>query len=487
MKSLLPEESIILTKNSDYFGYLEKIELIKNFIEGDETYFKINRMFALYGGWGSGKTSIIKTLVESDDEKYLIDKDKFKSFIFEAWKYEKDNNLAYSLFDFIHNKIFTRLSKEIMFENAKKAGNFLKSFVKNIQIELPGGFTIGGKDSFTESELSHYKQQEEFIELFQNMLKEENKKIIIFIDDLDRCDYENIINLLSAIKLFFTLSDRIIFFCALDKKAVQKALKYKYDDEEKADEYLEKIFTFSFDLPIITTEKLIKHYFGENSQEISNFLNKIGFKNPRHLKKILNKYYFIANLKKNNKYSSIIPDIIIDNTQENKTKTGNTIFTLYFLILKEFYYEDYLQLKDFEGRKEEYNQNVIINKTIEKKKLFLYEDDISYSKFSKFSLGIPINKIPEYNKDATNSLNNLQIMLLLGCKIKKDKELIIQLNKQENISYPSALILFSHIEETILLKFYLYINEISKRKDENNLTFQTDYMFPRFFELSELI
>ena len=93
----LPE----LTEKTDLFGTYEKMEFIKTFLneEVSSEYLRENNMIALYGNWGSGKTTLIQAL-----EKKL-DKKKYKPMVFYAWKYEKDQNLAFSLYECLLDKL----------------------------------------------------------------------------------------------------------------------------------------------------------------------------------------------------------------------------------------------------------------------------------------------------------------------------------------------------------------------------------------------
>ena len=90
-----------LTEETDLFGTYDKMQFIKTFLEeeADSEYIKENNMIALYGSWGSGKTTLIQTL------KKELDKKKCKSIVFYAWKYEKDQNLAFSLYELLLDKL----------------------------------------------------------------------------------------------------------------------------------------------------------------------------------------------------------------------------------------------------------------------------------------------------------------------------------------------------------------------------------------------
>ncbi len=101
------EPLLKLTETNDLFGTYEKMDFIKSFLESgvDKKVIKKNNMIALYGNWGSGKSTIINTLDKILDEK------KYKSIIFYAWKYERDQNLAFSLYEKNRGRFSVPLSK----------------------------------------------------------------------------------------------------------------------------------------------------------------------------------------------------------------------------------------------------------------------------------------------------------------------------------------------------------------------------------------
>ena len=224
-----------------------KVLGIKNLLinEGNKDFLEKTNLIALYGEWGSGKSSIFKTL-----KKVMETEQNYVPLIFETWKYEKDDNLAFSLLEFILSNIskITGSKEEIKNILKNKTWNILKNFSKGISIKIPffNFMDIDFDKMYEENEKSLYTITEEFIKGFQGEIdniigKEKNKKILAMIDDLDRCEDENIINLLSALKLMFSVKN-IIFICGIDKGAVIQTLLRKYRNKEKSEEYLEKIF-----------------------------------------------------------------------------------------------------------------------------------------------------------------------------------------------------------------------------------------------------
>ena len=340
MTKMLPNLPIEnLTSENDYIGIIEKGNLIKSFFLSNKHEFSRIKMFALYGEWGSGKSTLMKYL-----QKEL--KGSFNTFFFESWEFESDKNLAQSLIEFLANE--TDSKKENFLKNGYK---LMEGFAKSTTFKTPiANFSMKSLVEEVDS-ISFYERKElfekDFIE-WENKITTKDKSPdynIVFIDDLDRCEPENILNLLSAIKLFFTFGKKTIFLCGIDKKAIREAVKTKYGEIVKANEYLEKIFDISFSMPnSISFHKLIGHYFDKIdlkreyiTVKICVFFDRLNFKNPRRIKKILNKYLILNNLKKFSDNQIRLPNIYY---QETGTYF-ETCLTLYLLILKEFEPENF--------------------------------------------------------------------------------------------------------------------------------------------------
>ena len=268
--------------------HYQKAMVLKRYLE-NETFQNIdNNLIALYGEWGSGKSTVFKTLkaeLEKEPEKYT-------PLIFEAWKYEKDKNLPLSLYEFILDKIINNgdAFKKVL---AEGIGKGLYSFFKGLTFNFgPISYEVSKTTEEIDKEdiSSLYTLTENFIDNFQKQIEKyrENKKIIVFIDDLDRCDDENIVTLISGLKLMFTLKN-IIFICGVDRTAVEESLKLKYQNEEKASMFLKKIFPQDYILDTIK-DHIIELYDNDFPKLKNYILENFKISNPRSIFKIYNKY-----------------------------------------------------------------------------------------------------------------------------------------------------------------------------------------------------
>lgn len=355
----LIEEIKEINQDNDIFGTYQKARSICDFLELDSNkeILEKNNLIAIYGSWGSGKSCLMKTIYNN------LNSEKFDVMWFDTWKYEKDDNLAFSLFKYIGKDNFFDKIKENGSNVLNNAYGIFKSLAKGVELNLEI-FNIKPGEAMDEAEKQDEKIKndindqkclwekiEEFESVFKSVKLNKDKRLVVFLDDLDRCESDNIITLISAIKLLLSINKNIIFIIGVDKTAVTLALKNKYNnDYNKADEYLEKIFSITFELiNNMKTQNFLK-YISEitdleqnNSELILSFFGTLHFTNSRHIKKVLRKYYFMK------KY---LKDKGID-VDDNR----NVLLIIYIIILNIYHSDEYKYI--IQKDKEKIYENII--------------------------------------------------------------------------------------------------------------------------------
>jgi len=78
----------------------------------------------------------------------------------------------------------------------------------------------------------------------------ENGRLIVFIDDLDRCLPENALTVLESLKLYLDKAN-CVFFIGLDKRVIEQAVRQRYKTlvDVTGKEYIEKMIQLNFFLP----------------------------------------------------------------------------------------------------------------------------------------------------------------------------------------------------------------------------------------------
>lgn len=504
-KHLPNRELEVLNSKTDFFGHIDKGNAIVSFLKSNIDNLSQTNMIALYGKWGSGKSTLMKYIGTE------LEKGDYKSLYFPAWEFEKDENLPVSLTHFISDRTGTS-SVKIIKEFLALAGDALLSGIKSVTLDA-GVIKINPKalidsaqeynQKIKEQNKSAYNNTKDFKKKFLEaekviIKKTKKKKLIIFIDDLDRCEPENVLNLISIIKLFFTYSENIVFVFGCDKDAIAKAVQHKYGDIINADEYLEKVIDVSFSMPNdISIHKLLNHYFpGEttvnndiknNSLFLQNFFKEINFTNPRKLKKVLNKYEIICDFKAQANLSSIhrdlIPNIIINQNGD----LIETIFVLVFIILYEFHQETFSDLLNYDKKIITYANALI-------------EDSKRRNSGSSMTLSIAIAHV-HTNGFASKSLNFSfnDIRNLISTNDKSQKE--ARYNSFLSVFSPSNYTNKYNITETGLSFISQFYNDKNSEGEKialkfceylwnnynNVLNTKSDYKMISFFKMCQIL
>lgn len=206
-------------------------------------------VFGLYGSWGGGKTPIINLL-----RNKLEEKEKLISVNFDPW-YFKDEEAILNAF---YKQVEHTLSQRFLFPDLKK------TFARYQRLISTGLSQAGIKLDFS------YKGEslEETKQRIESYITQTRKKIIIFIDDIDRLQPKEILLVFKLIRLNARFLNTI-FFLSFGRIIVQNYLKEALN---AAPEFLGKIVQKPVPLPAIE-ERDIDRFLYVN---IDKLLDKIG-------------------------------------------------------------------------------------------------------------------------------------------------------------------------------------------------------------------
>ncbi|PZN77353.1 MAG: hypothetical protein DM484_14905 [Candidatus Methylumidiphilus alinenensis] len=126
----------------------------------------------------------------------------------------------------------------------------------------------------------------------------DHSRLIIFIDDLDRCEEKSVVSLLEAIKLYLG-TRRCVFVLGVDDMAVAGALKRHWQgrDDDHNREYLEKLFQATVPVPLpreknlqdLIVRQLQFHKFPSDVvEDLAKDITSLLEPNPRKVKNFLN-------------------------------------------------------------------------------------------------------------------------------------------------------------------------------------------------------
>lgn len=143
----------------------------------------------------------------------------------------------------------------------KKASQLFPNNIKNFLPDKKDIDKILGREKYKSLIESVSKgNTSKFIEQFRSMFEElvvdaDYKVVVVYIDDLDRCDPKRIIDCLEAVKLFVNVK-RTAFVIGADERIIEYAIQLHYPIEQKKEEisspfsdYLEKLIQLPYKIP----------------------------------------------------------------------------------------------------------------------------------------------------------------------------------------------------------------------------------------------
>lgn len=217
----------------------------------------------LMGAWGSGKSSVLN-LIEERFQK--CHKDMITIF-FNPWRYSGEEELLI----FFFNEIATALDSKLE-TNGDLVRNFFKTHTEKVGTLISAASgdpsNTGQKVASWLSSFLKTSDLVDFKERVQQLLKEKNKKVVIYIDDIDRLPNENIQELFKVIKLMGDFN-YVTYILSFDREVVTQALAQTYSSQ-KSSTFLEKIIQLQIEIPLINKKILIKLW----QESIERVLNK---------------------------------------------------------------------------------------------------------------------------------------------------------------------------------------------------------------------
>ncbi|MGL4763179.1 MAG: KAP family P-loop NTPase fold protein [Sarcina sp.] len=296
-------------------------------------------VLAIDSNWGTGKTTFINMWTDML-EKGSAYKEDFEVMYFNSWENDYINEPLLSLLDELNNQIKDRDGKIKEFlSGTKENGIKGAKVVANLVMKIGSAGAVGTDDlkindvdifnRLTEIKNSK-KELKEKLEKFQSKI---DKKVIIFIDELDRCRPTYAIELLEIVKHIFDI-DKYVFVISLDKEQLSHSIKTIYGNGMDSDGYLRRFFDLEYTLP----NSKLKDYI-----EVKN--KKVGskYKNTLYIERFLSEIFTLENYslrdvdKAYDFIELMLSEIEMYNTETNVysiTQLGLGYIYAYFINLK---------------------------------------------------------------------------------------------------------------------------------------------------------
>ncbi len=281
---------------------------------------------AVYGTWGSGKTSAMRWLEGRLAEwnaygKAAKNKKKITVHTcwFYPWKYQSPEEVWRGLISVVILACleFPMNSSERLLREAQDLSRFvgkgLTSVLAGVTFPMGSGFKFslkGIKDlpgqarDYIHPEAAYLN---EFEAAFRKWVEDslgEDERLVIFIDDLDRCMPRIALQVLEALKLYLDIPN-LIFVVGVDREVVDDLVIDHYDkmgvDKEKAKDYLAKMFQVYVTLApsepqmegflesIVKNNAMWREIEDETARNVfQGVIGNLAGRSPRELKRLFN-------------------------------------------------------------------------------------------------------------------------------------------------------------------------------------------------------
>ncbi|MFH1137171.1 MAG: P-loop NTPase fold protein [Pseudomonadota bacterium] len=308
----------------DDLGHAEHVRRLGEMVRTCQTPYVIG----VHGDWGVGKTSFLRKLhlfISGKDCDYnkaaeirtglwddaSCNSNPIESVWFEAWRYQYEANPVAALLDeirfhFTWTGKLTGKAAKLTYSALMSVGELTK------KIGISPRDIVSAGEKWEHDHLLGPVPSKLYRELLDDAVKKlldgrKKKRLVIFVDDLDRCRADVAFSFLEAIKVYLSLTN-CVFVLALDVRNVRRAVAKELTnrglipDEEKikpdlhAAAYLGKLFQSVYYLPALTDPagyfgKLVKKYVAEQNDSRWEELvreHKLLPPNPRKIKFFVN-------------------------------------------------------------------------------------------------------------------------------------------------------------------------------------------------------
>lgn len=266
-----------------------------------------NCTIALEGNWGSGKTFFVKQVKMVLDahnpnyqpvngflteERRKIIKEKCSEFnaedgstelkpqlcvYYDAWQNDNDEDPILSLV----YSIVKEIGSEFSF-NKKSTLDICGELIKLVcDKDISKLIKVLKGENALDLIRKTKDEADKVSEFLQSLLPEVGERLIVFVDELDRCKPSYAVKLLERIKHYF-LDEEITFVFSVNINELQHTIKKHYGNDFDATRYLDRFFDLRATLPKFDLEKYYASIGFELNEKMFNYV----------CASVINKYQF---------------------------------------------------------------------------------------------------------------------------------------------------------------------------------------------------
>lgn len=201
----------------------------------------------LYGRWGEGKTTVMNFIREELPSDTVV-------VNFNPWLFSDEQHLLKSFFSSITDALGAsdKTNKEKIGALLSDYGGAIGTITQFVGVKTDGLEKLGNKLKNTSSE--------QLKKRIDDLIIDSGKNIVVFVDDIDRLDIQEIQYVFKLVKLVGDFP-RTAYILSFDDEMVSAALAPKYGGNSKVSGYnfLEKIIQVPLKIPIASKKAMSKY------------------------------------------------------------------------------------------------------------------------------------------------------------------------------------------------------------------------------------
>ena len=238
---------------TDYLDINIHARSLINFIGSTNTPITVG----IQGEWGSGKTSLLNSIHHAFDSD-----EKVKQIWINSWEYSLLSTPEEALLKIVNRIISELLEADGDIGRAETIKNGASAVFKGAlrvgaQVALGSEAAKVTEELLASSERGISDLRRQLSNLVEEISKRETnsfKKIIIYVDDLDRIEPRHAVSILELLKNIFSVHN-CVFLLAIDYQVVVKGLEHKFGKQTAENEwefraFFDKIIQLPFMMPM---------------------------------------------------------------------------------------------------------------------------------------------------------------------------------------------------------------------------------------------
>ena len=221
-------------------------------------------VIALYGSWGTGKTSLMMQLqrrIDTTPAGSSASKgntggadSSMRTVWFNPWMHQFDDNPALGFLYTTVEQLGIAQEGDVL-HALTKIGIAMTEDLQIPYIGLKVGKLLKLREELARDELSRHEERARLEKRFKTVIdaatQSGTRRLVFFIDDLDRCQPKIALGLLEALKLYFSFNN-CVFVLGVDREPLEAAVASEYKTLGLSTEsYLDKIIQLPFTIPAI--------------------------------------------------------------------------------------------------------------------------------------------------------------------------------------------------------------------------------------------